>query len=76
MVNRKARASGVPPTLFVVDDPRRMFAEWSPKLHAVDSYAYYHGVPRNRSWRFGTRLMVNMCDLLRTGSFVHLRFLP
>jgi len=78
MVNQRLKGSGVPKMKFAlgVRNPQRKLHAWSPKLQVVNAYAFYHGVPRDPRWGRSTRMMMNMNDWMKTGGFVHVRFLP
>jgi O-methyltransferase involved in polyketide biosynthesis len=78
LVNRRLKGTGVPTMSFAlgVSNPQRTLASWSPRLEVVDSYAFYHGVPRDSRWDKGTVMMMNMNDWFKTGGFVQVRFLP
>jgi O-methyltransferase involved in polyketide biosynthesis len=78
LVNRRLKGTGVPTMSFAlgVANPQRTLKTWSPKLKVVERYAFYHGVSRDPRWAKKTVLMMNMNDWMKTGGFVHVRFLP
>jgi O-methyltransferase involved in polyketide biosynthesis len=75
-INRRLKRTGAPTMHFVLDDPSRQLEAWSPKLSVLDTYPFWYGVRRDPRWSKGTVMMMNMCDWLKTGKFVHARFLP
>jgi O-methyltransferase involved in polyketide biosynthesis len=78
LVNWRLKGTGMPTMSFALGtgNPQRTLSSWSPRLEAVESYSFYHGVPRDPRWSKSTVMIMNMIDWMRTGGFVRVRFLP
>jgi O-methyltransferase involved in polyketide biosynthesis len=76
IINRRLERIGAPAVDFVLDDPSRQLAAWSPKLSVLDTSSFWHGVRRDPRWSKRTVMSINITDWLETAKFVHARFLP
>jgi O-methyltransferase involved in polyketide biosynthesis len=75
MMNKRYQATDAQSAKSSVGNAHRLFPRWSPKLHVVDSWVFHRGVRRDPFFS-SQAMMMNMSDLLRSGKFVHLQFLP
>lgn len=75
-MNVKLKRIDVPKMDFFVHNSYKLFSTWSSKFEVVEDVTFWQGIPRNPRWSKGTRMMMNMGDLLGTGKFIRLRILP
>ncbi len=47
---------------------------WSPDIQAIACEKYFKGIPVNRQWGFGIRVMMKISDRINMMKFIHLRF--
>jgi O-methyltransferase involved in polyketide biosynthesis len=76
MTNKRAEKAGMEQRArSAVNNARKLFPSWSPKLQVVDTWVFHRGV-RRKPFFSAQSMMMNMADLFGSGKFVHLRFLP
>jgi O-methyltransferase involved in polyketide biosynthesis len=74
-VNVMLKKAGTPQMHFYVSNSRRLFSTWSTKIEVVEDIPLWYGVKRDPRWSKRTRLMMDLCDLLKTGKYIRLKFL-
>jgi O-methyltransferase involved in polyketide biosynthesis len=75
IVNKRFKGTGIPKMDFGLGNPHRVIPIWSPKLKVLFTCGFYEGIPRDPKWKKETITKMNMIDKLKTGKFVHLKFI-
>ena len=73
ILTRKLRETGVK-YKFGVGNPKKQLGKWSEKIIVMDWFSYFSKVPYNPKWKFKTRMMMKLTDLLNLGKFIHIAF--
>ena len=60
---------------FNVKNPVKHIQKWSDKIEVVDWFTLFSRTERNPKWKKRTHLLMNLCDWLNAGKFVHVKFL-
>ena len=73
ILNRKLRETGVK-YKFSMGNPKKQLDKWSNKITIIDWFSYYSKISYNPKWKFKTRMMMKLTDLLNLGNFIHIAF--
>jgi O-methyltransferase involved in polyketide biosynthesis len=60
---------------FSVNRPDK-FAKWSSKIAVLNTLSFFHHIPKNKKWKFSTRLFMAMCDFTKMMKCIILEFEP
>lgn len=74
-MNAKLKRSGIPKFDFFVNNSQKLFAKWSTKLEVIYDVSFWDGTKRNSHWKIGTKIMMDLCDLMNNGKFIGLKIL-
>ena len=61
---------------FSVNNPEKLVRKWSNNIILVNSFPVFSKIPRKRSWKTKTKVMISLSTKLKLVKFVHLRFNP
>lgn len=73
--NRMVQKSGNTNALmhFSVDNPKKL-EKWSPNIRLMPTTTMFQDISTSKKWRFSTRVLVHLNNLMKVMIFVHLRF--
>ncbi len=57
-----------------VNKPEKEIPDWSDKFRLISSYAYWNNIPKNKKYKFSTKLLMKFSDALKLAHFVELKF--
>jgi O-methyltransferase involved in polyketide biosynthesis len=58
---------------FYVNDAE-IFEQWSKKIKLIDVLPFFKSIPRNKKWKFQTRILMVLCDVFKMTKFIVLQF--
>ncbi len=76
MVKRRFQSYGIHGVNihFGLGNPEKQVHKWSDRLHVLEWFPLFARIPREKRWKWRTRVMMRLNDWLNVSKFVHVQF--